>query len=71
MKNPCKDCAERHVGCHGTCESYKDWKAENDAKKAEQQKKRIEEYAFNSYRVGVRMHAKKRARMQNDKVKEW
>ena len=23
MQYPCKDCAERTVGCHSTCEKYK------------------------------------------------
>ena len=22
---PCKDCTERHTGCHGSCEKYKEW----------------------------------------------
>lgn len=22
---PCKGCNERHVGCHGSCEPYKDY----------------------------------------------
>lgn len=26
----CKDCTERHVGCHSTCEKYISEKAEND-----------------------------------------
>lgn len=21
---PCKDCSERHIGCHSECEKYKD-----------------------------------------------
>lgn len=28
--NKCKDCTERHVGCHSTCESYKEFVAENE-----------------------------------------
>lgn len=28
----CKDCTERAVGCHGSCERYKDAKAAYDAK---------------------------------------
>lgn len=22
---PCKECKERTVGCHGTCNKYKEW----------------------------------------------
>lgn len=25
MKNPCKDCADRHEACHGSCDKYKEW----------------------------------------------
>ena len=25
MRNPCKDCTERHATCHGSCEEYKEW----------------------------------------------
>lgn len=24
-KAPCKECENRHVGCHGECEAYKTW----------------------------------------------
>ena len=30
MNAPCKDCPDRVVGCHSTCERYKEWKAEKD-----------------------------------------
>lgn len=32
---PCKNCKDRHIACHTTCERYKSWKVEHD--------KRIEE----------------------------
>ena len=25
---PCKDCEFRHIGCHSTCEPFKDYEAE-------------------------------------------
>lgn len=31
---PCKDCAERAVGCHGNCQKYKEAQAENERIKA-------------------------------------
>lgn len=31
--SPCKDCAEREVGCHGRCERYKTWRAEMDERR--------------------------------------
>lgn len=27
---PCKNCTERKLGCHGTCESYTEWKKVQD-----------------------------------------
>ncbi len=30
MECPCRDCGDRKVGCHGTCEKYKEWKVQND-----------------------------------------
>lgn len=26
---PCKDCKERHEGCHSTCEAYKEFNEKN------------------------------------------
>ncbi len=34
----CKDCANRHPACHGSCEKYIQQKAELDARKAEARK---------------------------------
>lgn len=28
---PCKDCSNRIVGCHSTCEAYKQFQLENEA----------------------------------------
>lgn len=30
---PCKDCADRSIACHGSCEKYKTWSAEEQQKK--------------------------------------
>ena len=32
--SPCKDCPERFVGCHSSCERYKQYRSELDAFKA-------------------------------------
>lgn len=29
MKAPCKDCPDRQVGCHGSCEKYAAFQADN------------------------------------------
>lgn len=36
---PCKDCADRHVGCHSKCSKYVEWKKEIEAKQHELYKK--------------------------------
>lgn len=28
---PCKDCRDRHLACHDTCEKYKEWHSECEA----------------------------------------
>lgn len=33
MKNPCKDCTERVLGCHGTCEKYRGYRKELEDQK--------------------------------------
>ena len=30
----CKDCTQRHIGCHSDCESYNKEKSDNDKYKA-------------------------------------
>ena len=34
MKQPCYNCPDREMGCHGRCERYKEYRAEVDAIKA-------------------------------------
>lgn len=45
----CKDCKDRFPGCHGTCETYKQQRAELDKRKAEAKKKRDIEVGLNNY----------------------
>ena len=41
---PCKDCKDRHVGCHGKCEKYLEYKKElQKAKHREKIDKKIED----------------------------
>ncbi len=30
MVVPCKDCVDRHVSCHSSCEKYKLWRQDMD-----------------------------------------
>lgn len=38
MNAPCKDCKDRAVGCHGSCEQYKAFRAERDRMLEEKQR---------------------------------
>lgn len=33
IKNPCRNCTKRVVGCHSTCKKYKDWKKADKERK--------------------------------------
>jgi len=34
-KAPCKECDHRAVGCHATCEQYKDWQIVHEDERAQ------------------------------------
>lgn len=46
----CKDCTDRHAGCHATCEKYNQQKTELDAIKAERRKQYEINSGLNAYR---------------------
>lgn len=52
MKQPCYNCPDREMGCHGRCERYKEYKVEMEIVK----RKRQEESAV----VDAVMEAKRR-----------
>lgn len=57
----CFDCHDRFPGCHGTCEKYKQQRAEYDAKRAEHKKKTdakrgLNEYHFDSIHKTTKRH---------------
>ena len=41
MRAPCKGCQDRRVGCHGECEKYQTFRAENQ-KRLEQRQKELD-----------------------------
>jgi len=57
---PCKDCADRTAGCHGTCSRYKDWHEQHVQKQREIRSKQEEENTFRAYKVGVAVQNRKR-----------
>lgn len=40
-QSPCRYCQERVVGCHSSCQKYKDYSAENSRLKEEEKKRKI------------------------------
>ncbi len=48
IKAPCKDCEDRKLRCHSTCERYLDFKAKNEKRLEEKHKQSImDSYALN------------------------
>lgn len=44
-KPPCKDCADRYLGCHSKCEKYIDWNKRWQENKDTRQDKLSTEFA--------------------------
>ena len=38
---PCKNCQERMIGCHSSCQKYIDWTAERAVEKEKENKQKI------------------------------
>lgn len=52
----CKDCAERHAGCHCTCERYKQYKEERTARRKQIAEARSDGVEWDHYRKEHRNH---------------
>lgn len=46
-KQPCLNCTDRKLGCHGACERYQEFQKKNEEAKA---KERAESLAYENYR---------------------
>lgn len=51
---PCKECQERFVGCHSTCEKYAQMRREIDELNAKKKKYESERSAYITYCEGVK-----------------
>lgn len=56
---PCQDCSDRVVGCHSTCQKYKEARASHKKKFEEIQKVKKAEDSFDDYKIR-RVEATKR-----------
>lgn len=58
-KAPCKDCTDRHAGCHGTCEKYLSWNKIHDEEKAVIRKAKTENNEYRDYIIKSVMKRRK------------
>ena len=47
----CKDCTDRHVGCHSECETYKMYRSELDKQNAERAARKAKQRDWREYKV--------------------
>ena len=62
MKAPCKDCAERQIGCHSACDKYREWKVGHDSKREFVSQKWLEANDYYNYKVNQIIKTKKKGR---------
>ncbi len=51
VTNPCFQCSDRTMGCHGKCSKYSDYRSQIDAEKTKIQKKRNDDQLWDVYRL--------------------
>lgn len=59
-KAPCKDCSDRHAGCHGTCEKYLSWSKIHGEELGKIRAAKAGYAAYNDYERKVSERIKKR-----------
>ena len=57
---PCKDCADRHIGCHSECDGYKEWKEQEGKRKTDAVQTYRYERAVEDYEIKERIKNMKR-----------
>lgn len=62
MKAPCKDCPNREIGCHSSCEAYKEYARFCEDLREKRLKERMKrdaiiEHKRNSYRRNNKKHS--------------
>ena len=53
MSSPCKNCTNRKVGCHSSCDRYKDWhgeysKRKNKIRESADLQRKLDDFAIQS-----------------------
>ena len=49
--NPCKDCPDRHIGCHSDCERYLAWRKVYDERNSKVFNERSKSRAVDKYLI--------------------
>lgn len=62
---PCKDCSDRKVGCHSSCENYVGWTKEHDKVVKERCKQGSVDAALRHMRKGRRFDREKYIRKES------
>lgn len=63
--SPCKDCEDRHRGCHDRCEAYKDFRNEIDKANAQRHEATRKEHEFRDYKILGVIKEQKRKRHEH------
>ena len=61
---PCKDCSDRHAGCHAECDRYKQWQIEHAAEKDARYRQAQPEAIATRYAIDITYRKRKRARKE-------
>lgn len=61
----CRDCSERRMGCHGSCERYLAEKAAHEAERERRKQAAVREWDYRCYRSDIK------ARAERKKIKPW
>ena len=59
IKAPCKNCADRDLGCHSTCKPYNDYKKEYERGTEAMKRERDAVNNYISFQIERREHARR------------
>lgn len=48
-QSPCKQCSKRQLGCHSTCQGYKDYQTANQADKQKRLDDKVADELYSCY----------------------
>ena len=62
MLNPCINCEEREVSCHGSCGAYKEWRKSYDSARASKWKDSTTAAYLSAWKRKQRLHEQRHKR---------